>query len=69
MLRPSVNACGARSVLAISRAPGGVVHRSWCHWNHGPGSTSSGASVSTAYQPISASGARSTVPPSAVASA
>src|SRR3954451_22652631 len=67
--RPTTNACDATGVRASSRAPGGSRHRSWCHWNHGPGGTSSASCVAISTQPSSTAGARSTSPPSAAASA
>ena len=53
-------ACG-RARMPVTRwrsgrsrwLPGGSVHRSKCHWNHGPAGTRSGRSLVTSYQPIS----------------
>ena len=46
--------------------------RSWCHWNHGPGPSGLRVPLLSAskisYQPISVTGACSTVPPKAAAS-
>ena len=60
--RPEMKACVARSLRAISVAPGGAVRRSKCHWNHVPPGTRSDLLLDTSCQPTSGSGERATVP-------
>ena len=66
--RPVQKAWSAAAVRLSTAAVGGVVNRSKCQENHGPGSISPDGSSETGIHPISGVGAAATDPPSAAAS-